>query len=76
MIRAAIYALFSTETQSADSNEDQVRVSKKHAERLTLSVVAQFSDAAIGSGTHSGRVISACSRTRDCTNSTSSLTRT
>jgi hypothetical protein len=52
MIRAAIYARFSTENQSADSIDDQVRVCKKHAERLKLSVVARLSDDAIGGGTH------------------------
>jgi site-specific DNA recombinase len=51
MIRAAIYARFSTEKQSADSIEDQHRVCERLAERHGFTVTARFSDAAISGGT-------------------------
>lgn len=50
-IRAAIYARFSTEQQSADSIDDQYRVCERHAERNSLNVIARFNDEAISGGT-------------------------
>lgn len=50
-LRAAIYGRFSTDKQSKDSVEDQLRVCQRLAEREGLQVVTQFSDAAISGGT-------------------------
>lgn len=49
--RAALYARYSTENQSADSIEDQFRVCDRLAERHGFKVVERFSDAAISGGT-------------------------
>ncbi len=51
MMKAAIYARYSTENQSADSIEDQFRVCVRLAERQGFEVVERFSDAAISGGT-------------------------
>jgi DNA invertase Pin-like site-specific DNA recombinase len=50
-MKAALYARFSTEKQSADSIEDQFRVCERLAERNGLQVVKRYSDAAISGGT-------------------------
>ncbi len=49
--KAALYARYSTEKQSADSIEDQFRVCERLAERHGFTVVERFSDAAISGGT-------------------------
>lgn len=50
-MRAALYARYSLEKQSADSIEDQHRTCERLAERHGLTVTARFSDAAISGGT-------------------------
>lgn len=50
-MKAALYARYSTESQSADSIEDQLRVCERLAERQGFAVVERFSDAAISGGT-------------------------
>ncbi len=50
-MKAALYARYSTELQSADSIEDQFRVCERLAERHGFTVVARHSDAAISGGT-------------------------
>ncbi|HUN76257.1 MAG TPA: recombinase family protein [Steroidobacteraceae bacterium] len=50
-MKAALYARYSTELQSADSIEDQFRLCERIAEREGFTVVARFSDAAISGGT-------------------------
>lgn len=50
-MRAAIYARFSTEKQSGESVEDQLRECERLAERHGFTVVSRFSDAAISGGT-------------------------
>jgi DNA invertase Pin-like site-specific DNA recombinase len=50
-MRAALYARFSTEKQSENSIDDQLRVCERLAERHGFYVVARFSDAAISGGT-------------------------
>ena len=50
-MRAAIYARYSTEQQSANSIDDQIRVCERLAERHGCTVVERFSDAAISGGT-------------------------
>jgi site-specific DNA recombinase len=51
MMRAALYARFSTEKQSEASIDDQFRVCERLAARHGFNVVATFSDAAISGGT-------------------------
>lgn len=46
-MRAALYARFSTDMQSAASVEDQLHACRAHAKRLGADVVAEYSDAAI-----------------------------
>jgi DNA invertase Pin-like site-specific DNA recombinase len=50
-MRAAIYARYSTNMQSAASIEDQVRVCREQAKRMGWNVVETFSDAAISGAT-------------------------
>ena len=50
-MKAAIYARYSTELQSADSIGDQFRVCERLAERHGFTVGKRFSDAAITGGT-------------------------
>jgi DNA invertase Pin-like site-specific DNA recombinase len=50
-MKAAIYARYSTELQSADSIKDQIRVCERLAARHGFEVVERFSDAAITGGT-------------------------
>jgi site-specific DNA recombinase len=50
-MKAAIYARYSTENQSADSIQDQFRVCERLADRHGFTVVERFSDAAISGGT-------------------------
>src|SRR5215469_2456849 len=50
-MKAAIYARYSTENQSADSIEDQFRVCERLADRQGFTVAERFSDAAISGGT-------------------------
>ena len=50
-MKAALYARYSIEAQSADSIEDQFRVCERLAERHGFTVVERFSDAAISGGT-------------------------
>lgn len=50
-MKAAVYARYSTELQSADSIEDQFRVCERLAQRHGFTVTEQFSDAAISGGT-------------------------
>lgn len=50
--RAAIYARFSTDLQSASSAEDQARLCRDWAERSGIEVVQVFSDLAISGTTH------------------------
>ncbi len=50
-MKAALYARYSTERQSAGSIEDQHRVCARLAERHGFNVVERFSDAAISGGT-------------------------
>src|SRR5262245_52244923 len=50
-MKAAIYARYSTENQSADSIEDQFRVCERLADRHGFTVTQRFSDAAITGGT-------------------------
>jgi site-specific DNA recombinase len=52
-MRAALYARYSTEKQSAASIPDQLRLCQRLAERHEFTVVAKFSDAAISGGTAS-----------------------
>ncbi|CAN5398932.1 recombinase family protein [soil metagenome] len=52
--RAAIYARFSSDLQSARSAEDQVRVCRTHADREGWDIVEVYSDLAI-SGTQNNR---------------------
>ena len=47
MIRAALYARYSTDLQSAASIEDQFRICRDHAERAGWTVVDTYRDAAI-----------------------------
>ena len=51
VMRAALYARFSTEKQSENSIEDQFRVCERLAERHDFQVVTRFSDAAVSGGT-------------------------
>jgi site-specific DNA recombinase len=51
MIRAALYARYSTDMQRKESIEDQHRVCERLAERHGFAVVARFSDRAISGGT-------------------------
>nr|WP_281931933.1 recombinase family protein [Methylocystis iwaonis] len=55
MIRAAIYARFSTDLQDERSIEDQVNLCKNYAEREQLHVVAVFDDRARSGGSILGR---------------------
>ena len=50
-MRAALYARYSTELQSADSIQDQFRVIQRLAEQHKFEIVERFSDAAISGGT-------------------------
>ena len=50
-MKAAIYARFSTEKQSAASIDDQIRVCERLAERHGFDIVERFSDAGISGGT-------------------------
>ena len=50
-MKAAIYARYSTDKQSENSIEDQIRECKKLAERNEFDVVAVFSDKAMSGGT-------------------------
>ena len=50
-MKAAIYARYSTELQSADSIGDQFRVCERLAARHGFTVGKRFSDAAITGGT-------------------------
>jgi DNA invertase Pin-like site-specific DNA recombinase len=50
-LRAAVYARYSTEQQSAASIDDQFRVCDRIAERHGFRVVARFEDAGISGGT-------------------------
>ena len=52
-MKAAIYARYSTQMQSAASIEDQFRLCGRLAERHGFSIVARFHDAAISGGTAS-----------------------
>lgn len=47
MLRAALYARFSTDQQSAASTGDQLRICRELAEKLGAVVVAEFEDAGI-----------------------------
>ena len=47
MIRAALYARYSSDLQSAASIEDQFRICRDHAERAGWAVVDTYRDAAI-----------------------------
>src|SRR5215471_15566990 len=51
VMRAAIYARFSTDKQSENSIVDQIRVCERLAERCGFEVVERFSDAAVSGGT-------------------------
>src|SRR5215468_5068949 len=51
VMRAAIYARFSTDKQSENSIADQIRVCERMAERYGFEVVERFSDAAVSGGT-------------------------
>jgi site-specific DNA recombinase len=53
MIRAALYARYSTQMQSAASIDDQFRLCERLAERHGFTVIVKFSDAAISGGTAS-----------------------
>lgn len=50
-MRAAIYARFSTDQQSATSTDDQARICRSRAEVLGLSVVAVYADQAVSGAT-------------------------
>lgn len=50
-MRAALYARFSTESQRAESIDDQLRGCERTARELGLTVVARFTDAGISGGT-------------------------
>ena len=50
MIRAALYARYSSDLQSAASIEDQFRICRDHAERAGWTVVDTYRDAAISGG--------------------------
>lgn len=50
-MKAALYARYSTELQSADSITDQHRVCERFVEREGFTVTARYSDAAISGGT-------------------------
>jgi site-specific DNA recombinase len=50
-MKAALYARYSTEKQSADSIEDQHRVCARLAERHGFTVIERFGDAAVSGGT-------------------------
>ena len=50
-MRAAIYARYSTDKQSENSIEDQLRECRKLAERNEFEVIAVFSDKALSGGT-------------------------
>ncbi len=50
-MKTAIYARYSTDKQSENSIEDQIRECKKLAERNEFDVVAVFSDKAFSGGT-------------------------
>jgi site-specific DNA recombinase len=51
VLRAGLYARYSTDLQSEASVEDQFRVCERLAEREGFEIVARFSDAAISGGT-------------------------
>jgi site-specific DNA recombinase len=47
MIRAAIYARYSSDLQNPKSIEDQIRLAREHAARTGMQVIGEYSDAAI-----------------------------
>jgi DNA invertase Pin-like site-specific DNA recombinase len=51
LMKAALYARYSTDKQSGASIEDQLRICERIAERHGFSVLTKFSDAAISGGT-------------------------
>lgn len=55
MLRAALYARFSTDQQSAASTEDQLRICRATAERLGAEVVGEFEDAGISGSAMANR---------------------
>ncbi len=52
-MKAAVYCRYSTDKQSENSIEDQLRVCERLAEQHDFEVVARFTDAAISGGTAS-----------------------
>src|SRR5262245_15576750 len=55
IMRAAIYARFSTERQDARSIDDQLNICRAYAERLGWIVVGHYADAAVSGGSAHGR---------------------
>lgn len=55
MLRAALYARFSSDLQNPSSIEDQLRVCRAHAERIGATVVAEYADAAMSGAVASNR---------------------
>lgn len=51
MIRAAIYARFSTDLQNDRSVDDQIYLCRQHAQRECMTVIAEFSDKAVSGAT-------------------------
>lgn len=51
MIRAAIYARFSTDLQNDQSVDDQLYLCRQHAQREGMTVTAEFSDKAVSGAT-------------------------
>ena len=60
--RAAIYARYSTDMQSAASITDQVRICRRLAEERGWQVVEVFADEAMSGATHLRPEFSACNR--------------
>jgi DNA invertase Pin-like site-specific DNA recombinase len=70
MMRAALYARFSTDKQSPTSVEDQLVVCRRYAEQIGARVVGEFADAGI-SGASMGnrpeaRALLDCARRGEC----------
>jgi DNA invertase Pin-like site-specific DNA recombinase len=63
-LRAAIYARYSSDQQSAASIPDQIRLCRRLAEEQGWQVVEAFADEAMSGATHLRLISSACNNSR------------